>query len=84
MSLGDALHAATALQLGVREMHTLDGSGRRKRRLDLLKLNGNVAGSKVVIVQPYYVPPSEHLQGPVPTLINSGQMIVKEADNDND
>jgi predicted nucleic acid-binding protein len=64
MSLGDALHLATAIHYGVDEFQTLDGGGRRKRRIDLLKLNGSVAGSRLVIVQPRYAAPLEPLVGP--------------------
>ncbi len=82
MQLGDSLQVATALHLpNIREMHTLDGAGKRKRRLDLLTLNGNVAGAKLVIVQPYYIPPPEHLKGPVTTLKDAGQMTLKETDD---
>jgi hypothetical protein len=84
MSLGDSLHVATAIHISVREMHTLDGAGKHTKRLDLLKLNGNVAGIKLVIVQPYYVPPPEHLHGPVTTLKDTGQMELREIDNEKD
>ena len=50
--MGDAFHLATALHYTVNEFHTLDGSGRHGRRTDLLKLNGNVAGARLIIVQP--------------------------------
>jgi hypothetical protein len=77
MSLGDSIHIATALHLGVNEMHTLDGSGKRMRRLDLLKLNGNVAGMRLAILRPHYVPPPQALSGPVPT-ISGPQMTLLE------
>jgi len=66
MSLGDSLQLATAIHLGVTEFHTLDGAGKRKGRLSLLALNGNVAGSAIVIVQPKLVPALLPLTGPLP------------------
>jgi hypothetical protein len=65
MSMGDAFHLATAIQYEADGFQTLDGTGRRKRRTDLLKLSGNIAGSRLVIAQPRYVPPLEPLEGPV-------------------
>lgn len=63
MSLGDSFHLATALHYEVDEFHTIDGAGKRKRRIDLLKLNGNVAEFRLVIVQPKYIPLPEPLPG---------------------
>jgi predicted nucleic acid-binding protein len=42
----DCIHLATAIVFEVGEMHTLDGSGKRKRPIDLLTLNGNVMDGK--------------------------------------
>lgn len=82
MSLGDSLHIATALHIDVREMHTLDGSGKRQHRLDLLKLNGDVAGARLRIVKPSYVPPPKHLEGPIKVLAEGPQMkLLPEEDN---
>lgn len=67
MVLADSLHVATALQVGVREMNTLDGAGRKPRRLDILSLNGNVNGARLPILKPCFVPPLPHLGGPVPS-----------------
>jgi hypothetical protein len=72
MSLGDSLQLATALHLGVREFHTLDGAGKQKR-ISLLALNGNVAGATLAILKPYYVKPPEHLTGPPLEAMQGGQ-----------
>ncbi len=64
MSLGDSFHLATAAHHAVSEFHTLDGSGRRKRKFDLLALNGNVAGSPLTITAPRYIEPPKPLEGP--------------------
>ena len=68
MALGDAIHLATAIHYDAAEFQTLDGSGARKRRTDLLKLDGNVAGARLLIKLPKYVPPPEPLEGPVSTV----------------
>jgi hypothetical protein len=65
MSMGDAIHLATAVHFDVHEFQTLDGAGARKRRIDLLGLNGNVAGAKLCIQMPKYIPPPEPLTGPL-------------------
>jgi hypothetical protein len=64
MAMGDAIQLATAIHLNVPEFQTLDGSGTRQRRLDILKLNGNVAGARLVITAPAYVAPPPPLTGP--------------------
>lgn len=74
MALGDSVQVATALHVNAHEMHTLDGSGKRKRPLDLLSLNGNVAGRRLIIVRPYYVPPPAPLEGPMPESTTGQQM----------
>jgi hypothetical protein len=78
MSMGDAFHLATALHYTVNEFHTLDGSGRHGRRTDLLKLNGNVAGARLLIVQPEYVPPPEPLKGPMSPVTGSQPGLFEE------
>lgn len=76
--MGDAFHLATALHYTVNEFHTLDGSGRHGRRTDLLKLNGNVAGARLIIVQPKYVPPPEPLKGPMSPVTGSQPGLFEE------
>jgi hypothetical protein len=76
MSLGDSFHLATALHYDVDEFQTLDGAGKRKRRVDLLKLNGSVAGFRLVIIQPKYVPPPEPLPGPVSPTVSGAQQSL--------
>lgn len=65
MGMGDAIHLATAIHFDVSEFQTLDGAGKRKRKFDLLTLDGNVAGARLPIKLPNYVPPSEPLHGEV-------------------
>ncbi len=65
MSLADSIHLATAIHFNVDEFQTVDGSGKHKRRLDLLKLNGDVAGSRLKITLPYYIEPPKPLEGPL-------------------
>ncbi len=81
MSLGDSIHLATALQYSVAEFNTLDGFGKRTKRIDLLKLNGNVMGVALRIAAPKYVPPPEPLSGPVPQIDGQQQKLelVEEA-----
>lgn len=67
MGAGDAIHLATAIHYNVDEFQTLDGSGARKRRTSLLGLDGNVAGTRLSIRLPKYVPPPEPREGPVQT-----------------
>jgi PIN domain len=81
MSLGDSLHLATALQYEVAEFNTLDGSGKRPKKIDLLKLNGQVADASLRITVPKYVPPSEPLSGPVPQI--EGQQRTLELVEEN-
>lgn len=63
MSLGDSIHLATALVCRVDGMRTLDGAGRRKRKFDLLTLDGLLSydegepGRCLKITMPEYVPP---------------------------
>lgn len=52
IGMGDAIHLATALQVEVAEMQTLDGAGKRKRKYDLLALDGNVADAHLAIKLP--------------------------------
>jgi predicted nucleic acid-binding protein len=77
MSMGDAIHLATAIQYDVTEFQTLDGSGKRKRRTDLLKLSGDIAGAYLRIVQPKYIEPLTPLEGPL-TSIDSRQATFFE------
>lgn len=55
ISQADSVHLASAILYEADEVHTLDGSGKRKRHADLLPLNGNVAGHKLKIMEPYVV-----------------------------
>lgn len=58
IGIGDAVHLATALSVdGLLEFQTLDGSGRRKRKYDLLALGDEVAGARLRIRMPKYVQP---------------------------
>jgi predicted nucleic acid-binding protein len=63
----DSLHLATAILYKADELHTTDGSGKRRRPSDLISLSGNVAGqypltillprSKQVGLFPGQIPP---------------------------
>jgi predicted nucleic acid-binding protein len=75
MALGDAFHVATAIHYNVAELQTLDGAGKHVKRLDLLKLNGNVAGASLRIVQPKFVPPPAPLTGPLPEPVGPQQSL---------
>lgn len=63
MAMGDSIHLATAIHFNIDEFITLDGAGKRQRRLDILSLDGDVAGARLSIHIPKYVPPVEPLQG---------------------
>jgi len=52
LSVPDCQHLATAIIYEADEMQTLDGSGKRSRPNDLIRLNGNVAGYPLTIVKP--------------------------------
>ena len=77
MSLGDSLQLATAIQFRVDEFQTLDGSGKRQHRIDLLKLNGSVANIRLVIVQPKYIEPPKPLEGPVVETPTGAQIPIE-------
>src|ERR1035438_6011711 len=64
MAMGDAIHLATAIHFNMDEFQTLDGAGKRPRRTDILNLDGDVAGSRLNIKRPKFVPPPEPLEGP--------------------
>ena len=63
----DSIHLATAILYKADELHTTDGSGKRKRPSDLISLSGNVTGryplqivlprSKQVGLFPGQIPP---------------------------
>lgn len=82
MSLGDGLHLATALQVGAKLMRTLDGTSKQHKRLDLLKLSGNVAGARLDIMKPCYVAPPTPLDGPVLSITSGGQLSLLETEVD--
>lgn len=67
MGMGDAIHLATAIHHEVLEFQTLDGLSKKPRAHDLLALDGNVAGARLSIRLPKYVPPPEPLHGPIST-----------------
>lgn len=48
----DSIHLATAILLQVDVLNTLDGAGARTRPINLLRLNGNVAGYNLNICKP--------------------------------
>jgi len=53
MSLGDAIHAATAIVYGVTELHTFDDKG-TKLSIGLIEISGNVAGKyNLKITKPF-------------------------------
>jgi predicted nucleic acid-binding protein len=52
LSVPDSIHLASAIVYGADEFHTLDGAGKRKRKSDLLPLDGNVAGHNLRICVP--------------------------------
>jgi hypothetical protein len=79
MAMGDALHLATAIHFNVDEFQTLDGAGKAKR-LDLLRLDGNVALSRLAIKQPKYLPPPGALEGPLIPIVGSQQGLFEQVD----
>jgi hypothetical protein len=80
MGMGDSIHLATAVHFEVHEFQTLDGAGRRKRRFDLLTLDGNVAGARLAIKTPQYVVPPQPLTGPVPEPVHGAQLSLLRDD----
>jgi hypothetical protein len=78
IGMGDAIHLATALNFDVSEFQTLDGSGRRKRKFDLLALDGNVAGARLNIRLPKYIPPPKFSEGPIPPTAGQQQRLFDE------
>jgi hypothetical protein len=54
----DSIHLATAILYEANEFHTTDGGGKRKRRGDLIPLNGNVAGHALRICTPVSTQPN--------------------------
>lgn len=52
MALNDAMHLATAINRKADAFYTFDGG--RKGGMNLLKLDGNVAGHKIHICKPPY------------------------------
>lgn len=60
MGSPDSIHLATAILNNADEFHTTDGSGKRKRPTDLLRLSGNVAGKYTLpILLPRALPKPE-------------------------
>ena len=58
IGMGDAIHLATALSLDrLSEFQTLDGSGKQGKKFGLLGLNDDVAGTRLSIRLPKYIPP---------------------------
>lgn len=53
LSSTDCVHLATAILYNADCFYTIDGSGKRPRRNDLLPLNGNVAGYPLTIQMPH-------------------------------
>lgn len=84
VAMGDAFHLATALHYEVTEFKTLDGAGRHKRHYDLLALNGNVAGRRLSIVPPKYIPPPEPLAGPVSPVSGEQTNLFENTAKDED
>ncbi|HUE21599.1 MAG TPA: PIN domain-containing protein [Bryobacteraceae bacterium] len=79
MGMGDAIHLATAIHFEVAEFQTLDGSGKNKRRFDHLRLDGSVAGARLSIKMPKYVPPLEPLKGPVSSVAGSQTELFEKS-----
>ena len=65
MGMGDSIHLASAIHFEMAEMQTLDGLGKRKRKYNLLQLDGDVAGARLSIKMPKYLAPPEPLKGPL-------------------
>jgi predicted nucleic acid-binding protein len=82
ISTPDSIHLATAIIYKADEFHTMDGSGKRQRPNDLLRLNGDVAGYPLHIRVPVAVQLSL-LAGIAPLAVNDkpqkeGQGDIKE------
>ena len=75
MGVGDAIHLATALHFRVSEFQTLDGSGRKPKRFELLTLKDDVAGARLKIRLPHFVPPQVFSEGPIPPTNGSQQEL---------
>jgi hypothetical protein len=75
------LHLSTAVHLKVDEFQTLDGAGKAKR-LDLLRLDGNVALSRLAIKRPQYVPPPRGLEGPLIPTGGAQQRLFEKAEGE--
>jgi predicted nucleic acid-binding protein len=65
MRMPDAIHLATAIHMNVTAVHTLDGSGKNPRRLDMLELDGNVGGFPLAIRRPAFIPPPKFSDTPI-------------------
>jgi hypothetical protein len=63
----------------VAEFQTLGGSGKNKRRFDHLRLDGSVAGARLSIKMPKYVPPLEPLKGPVSSVAGSQTELFEKS-----
>jgi hypothetical protein len=83
MSMGDSVHLATAIHFKVDVFNTLDGSGKRQRRVDLLKLTGDVDGYPLAIKIPEFIPPPEPLVGPQ-SLVKGQQPSLFEQEENNE
>jgi predicted nucleic acid-binding protein len=68
IGLGDAIHLATAIHIGVDEFQTLDGTSKNPRKYDLLRLGDVVADARLVIRVPAFIAPPEPLKGPLTAL----------------
>lgn len=82
-STPDCIHLATAIQYGCDEMNTLDGSGERKRKNDLITISENVMGGKyqLLIRKPLKILPPAAEETPKRPLF---QLLTEPAETNED
>jgi hypothetical protein len=79
IGMGDAIHLATALQYDVLDFQTLDGSGKKARKFNLLALDGSVAGARLNIKMPKYIPPPVFSEAPIVSTTGGRQLSLLDA-----
>jgi hypothetical protein len=84
MRLPDAIHLATAINMNVDVVNTLDGAGKNPRRLDMIQLDGNVAGARLSIKVPTYIPPPQFSESTGEPISGSqASLFATEVTNEN-
>lgn len=78
IGMGDAIHLATALHYNVLDFQTLDGSGKHKRKFSLLDLDGSIAGARLSIKLPKFIPPPVVSDSPMSSTAGGQQLTLAE------